>query len=141
LTLYLDTSIFVPLTVFEQKTHAVQTWFSEQNPADLFFSEWGTTEFSAAIALKLRTGQIDSEVRAGANVLFSRYIQQYFQVLLVKRSDFRRAGELASDENLKLRAGDSLHLAIAEQAQATLCTLDKTLHAAALKVGIPAFTL
>jgi len=89
LTLYLDTSIFVPLTVFEQKTHAVQTWFSEQNPADLFFSEWGTTEFSAAIALKLRTGQIDSEVRAGANVLFSRYIQQYFQVLLVKRSDFR----------------------------------------------------
>jgi hypothetical protein len=46
--------------------------------------------------------------------------------------EFRRAAELAGDGSLKLRAGDALHLAIAESlsAQGILCFDDAMIRSA-----------
>ncbi|CAN7668725.1 type II toxin-antitoxin system VapC family toxin [Rhizobium sp. LjRoot254] len=138
---YFDTSIFVPLTVLELKTKAVQQWFSECEPMEIVISDWTIVEFHSALALKLRTGQIDAGLRAGAQELFARYTSESFQIIEVTRADFGRAATLANKEALKLRAGDALHLAIAERQEFQVCTLDKHLFEAAFAVGVPAFTI
>jgi hypothetical protein len=58
------------------------------------------------------------------------------------RDEFRRAAELAGDDALKLRAGDALHLAIAESlsAQGILC-LDDAMIESAKSLGMNVVTV
>lgn len=65
------------------------------------------------------------------------FAQDHCSIAVPQRAEFRRAAELAGDVNLKLRAGDALHLAIAEanKVQGILC-LDETMGAVARKIGL-----
>lgn len=136
--LYFDTSVFVSLVTNELATPAVIAWFSRQDRHNIVISDWVVTEFHAAIAFKLRTGQISAELRVGAERLFEKYTEEYFELIPIERSDFRRAAQLAANETLKLRAGDALHLAKADAMKLEICTLDAGLLSAALSIGLPA---
>lgn len=135
--LYFDTSVFVSLVTNEVATPQITTWFSQQDPQNLVASDWNITEFHSAIAFKLRTGQISADLRRGAEALFKRYVEENFAIIAVERSDFLRAAQLAGREELKLRAGDALHLAKIEARGFMLCTLDLAMLGAATVVGIP----
>jgi predicted nucleic acid-binding protein len=60
-----------------------------------------------------------------------------YKLAVPGREHFRRAAELAGDDALKLRAGDALHLTIAEslKAQAILC-LDHAMIESARLLGM-----
>jgi uncharacterized protein len=90
-------------------------------------SDWVTTEFSSALSIKLRTGQIDATGRMEALALLARLVADSFTVLPVTRSQFRTGARFADQHGLGLRAGDSLHLAVCADHGATLCTLDRRL--------------
>lgn len=139
MTLYLDTSVFVSITTNEAITPRVQLWFANQDLDDIVVSDWVAAEFFAAVAFKQRTEQISAPMRAGAETLFAQYIADSLDVVAVLRSDFKRAGKLAGQEALKLRAGDALHVAISERLGAQICTLDKRLFAAADQIGLSAY--
>jgi predicted nucleic acid-binding protein len=66
LTLYLDTSLLVAALTVEANSSGVQTWLSQQAPGDLVISDWVEAEFSAALSIKLRTGQLAVEHRSRA---------------------------------------------------------------------------
>lgn len=134
-----DTSIFVSLVTNEAATPAVISWFSRQDAFNVVISDWVVTEFYSAIALKLRTEQISAALRAGAERLFEKYTEENFEIIPVERADFRRAAKLVANEDIKLRAGDALHLAIAERLGVQICTLDHRLFAAAGQAGISAY--
>jgi hypothetical protein len=90
------------------------------------------TEFSSALSIKLRTGQLRIADRAGALATFTRLVTDSFTAIPVSRLDFRTAPRLANQHAIGLRAGDALNLAICANHSATLRTLDRRLGDAGL---------
>lgn len=136
---YLDTSVLVAALTREAKTSAIQTWLAEQVTDELLISDWVTTEFSSALSIKLRTGQIDARQRAEALAVFNQLATESLGVLPVSASCFRTAARFADQHALGVRAGDALHLAIAADRGATLCTLDRRLIDAGAALGVSTF--
>lgn len=132
---YVDTSVIVAAMTNEAATSRVQAWLAQG--ADLAVSAWTVSEFSAALSLKLQTGDIDTSHRANALSAFARYCDESFSVLNVPQTSFQTAARFADQYDLGLRAGDALHLAICAEHGAELCTLDRRLAAAGPKLGVP----
>ncbi len=133
---YVDTSALVPAFIREPKTEAVLAWL-ETSGERLVVSEWTIAEFSSAAAMKVRAGEIAPTLAKQARKRFLDFAQDHCSIAVPQRAEFRRAAELAGDVNLKLRAGDALHLAIAEasKAEEILC-LDEAMAAGAKSIGL-----
>ena len=104
---------------------------------DLIISDWVIAEFSAAISIKLRVGSIDLVKRGAALAAFATMIDESFEIAPITSAQFQAAARFAERHELGLRAGDALHLAIANDQGATLCTLDKGLARAGKTLGVP----
>lgn len=139
--LYLDTSVLVAALTSEARTDDIQSWLSEQEADDLAISDWTITEFSSAMSLKLRTGQIEADHRASALAVFNSLKDASLATLSVSPAHFRTAARLADQHAAAVRAGDALHLAIASENGATLATLDVQLAKAGTLLGVKTLLL
>jgi uncharacterized protein len=139
--LYLDTSLLVAVFTNETQTQRLQHWLGQQPVDDLAVSAWVATEFSSALSIKLRSGQMGDAHRADALATFVRLTSDCFTVVPVSRLQFRTAARFVDRHELGLRAGDALHLAVCADNGATLCTLDQRLGRAGLALGIKTMLL
>ena len=129
--IYIDTSALVPVFIREPKSEAVIGWL-ESSGERLSISEWSLVEFASAAAMKVRAGQVAPNLAKRSTARVHEFAQKHCTVAVPGREDFRRAAELAGDGSLKLRAGDALHLAVAESlsAQGILCLDDAMIESA-----------
>lgn len=133
---YCDTSLLVAALAPETATERAQTWLAAQQTGALAISEWVITEFSSALAIKLRTGQIDLDHRAQIFGLFNRLLAESLVTVEIAPTAFRMASGFVDQYGLGLRAGDALHLAVAAQHGLTLVTLDLRLLEAGPILGV-----
>jgi predicted nucleic acid-binding protein len=120
----------------ETRTTDAQAWLQAQPPGEIAISEWGITEFSSALSLKLRVGTITVDQRATALAAFRRLTDRSLRVLTVTSSMFRMAAGFADQRGLAVRAGDALHLAAAHEQGLTLWTLDLRMANAGPGLGV-----
>lgn len=99
-----------------------------------------TTEVSSALSLKVRTGALTPQRRQVSRAGYAQLLDRLL-VLTVTTDHFHAAARYAEQQDLMLRAGDALHLAIAAAQGATLLTLDRRLYDAGLAVGVAAETV
>lgn len=124
---YVDTSTIVALIVNEADSAAVSKWYAGTK-AELVSAAWCVPEFASALGIKQRTGQLDAAQAKQAWERFERLVFNDLKLLPVDPADFHRAAVMTLDAGSSLRAGDALHLACAEHAQAKgMATLDTVL--------------
>ena len=135
---YVDTSVFVTLLVHEPASQAVEAWFERAEITDLALSSWTITEFVSAIGSKVRAGALNAREAKAVLREFHALVHTSLTPIVPNNGDFVAAARLMEQFDLGLRAGDALHVAIAQQAGAArLVTLDKVLARAATQVGLP----
>jgi len=133
--LYLDASIVVAAIVREAATKRVQAFLKQQGPGALRISRWAITEYSSALALKMRTGEMDSALFASAHARLPQFLAGV-GTLEVDAKAFELAAVFCQRHQLGLRAGDALHLAVAAAHGCTLVTLDARMAKAAPDLGV-----
>ena len=133
---YVDTSVIVALLTVEPKTQDVTAWFAGLRDAPTC-SDWLLPEFHSAISIKLRTGQLSPSHAKRVRKAFEFLADGGLRMVPASRAAFTQAALLIQQHAHGLRAGDSLHLAIAlELAASHMATLDETLAANAQRSGM-----
>jgi len=134
--IYLDTSLVVAALTDEHASASVRRWLIAQEAGSLLVSRWVETEFASAIGLKRRRNALSASEASTALSAFKTLARVNCVVAPVSDRHFVNAAERLLRHELGLRAGDALHLAIAEDHNAILATLDSTQSEAARALGM-----
>lgn len=141
MTTYVDTSVLVAALTVETRSADAQAWLGAQPLGELAISDWSFTEFSSALSIKLRTGAIDLSQRARSTAAFRRLVERSVAILTISSRTYRTAAGFADHHSLGVRSGDALHLAVALENGATLCTLDRQMATAGPLLGVATYLL
>lgn len=133
---YLDTSALVPMFLREPKTEPVLAWL-ESAGEPVAVSDWSLVEFASAASIKVRSGAVTAKGARDAIDQAKAFVRTHCTVATPGQEEFQRATELAGDSAAGLRAGDALHLAIAEGLNvATILCLDDAMAQGARTLGM-----
>lgn len=133
---YVDTSAIVALLTVEPKTQDVTAWYAglQEMP---YCADWLLTEFSSAISIKVRTRQLTEPQAKLVRKEFNLLAAGGLRLIPVSRTAFKQAADMVKPHRFGLRAGDSLHLAVALELGAQyIATLDGTLAKNAERKGL-----
>lgn len=134
--IYCDTSVLVASLTDELHSNAVRNWLETCDQGRLTISAWSAIEFSSAVAIKLRTRQIDAAAHTALLSAWRDLIVPRFDNVSINAADYMRAKAIIDTRASNLRGGDALHLAITSNRGASLATLDHLLSAAAIQIGV-----
>ncbi len=132
--IYCDTSVLVAAFAHEARSAATQQWLREHE-RDLVISWWVDTEFASAIAIKRRTGALDT-VAADAVLAGWQSFAAGVAMEVVERRHFEAASAVVLASKSNLRGGDALHLVIARGAGHDIATFDRDLAASCPAHGV-----
>lgn len=138
--LYLDTCVLIPLFLQESTSDSIHAFFELNTQQSMLISAWTQTEFASAIAFKVRSCQLDAPAALDVVRTFHDIAAESFTILLPSANDYAQSQSYLTQFDTGLRAGDALHLAIANTHRATLATHDQLMLAAAAVLGIPTVT-
>jgi len=136
--LYFDTSFLVPLIIPEATSGKIAA-FVRRLPAEEFtVSHWTRVEFSSLIAREVRMGGLAVQAATRADARFEAMVDESFFVLLPDADDFGLAKRYLGQFETGLRAGDALHLAVANNHRAAVIySLDEKLLKAGKILNLP----
>ena len=132
--LYLDTSVVLALFVHEPMSESVGNWVASRRQP-LAFSDWGLTECASALGILQRRGNLAADSAARTYMAITAFVSTSCEFIACASHHQVEAQKLLSRFDLPIRAGDALHLAISQHAQASLVSCDKQLVEVAKAIG------
>jgi predicted nucleic acid-binding protein len=139
--LYFDTSFLTPIFRKEATSAAIEHFLQQQSVGELAISHWARVEFSSVLARDVRMGAIEAQAAIELDAQFEMTVTRSFVVLLPDKDDFDLCKRYLQRFDSNLRAGDALHLAIANNRDArAFYTLDRKLLRAGKLLGLPVAT-
>ncbi len=135
MNVYLDTSVIVSMFTTDAHTSRATTFLARANDR-LALSDWTATEFSSALALGTRVGRLTSLERGAAEAAFQSWQEREPFASALDPNDIRVARNLIKTTARPLRAGDALHIAIAQRLGCSLGTFDVGMRDAAVDLGL-----
>jgi predicted nucleic acid-binding protein len=136
--LYFDTSFLVPLILPEATSDKIAAFVRTLAAEAFAVSHWTMVEFSSLIAREVRMGRLDAGAAKRADARFGTMVEASFTVLLPDAKDFALARQYLGKPETGLRAGDALHLAVANNHHAAaIYSLDKVLLKAGMILRLP----
>jgi predicted nucleic acid-binding protein len=135
---YFDTSFLAPLLLEETTSSAVERFIAGLPAGTLAVSHWTRVEFASLLAREVRMGELDQPTAREVGEEFEAIVAESFVVLLPSARDYTLARQYLGHHECGLRAGDALHLAIAQNNRAeAIYSFDKTLLRAGPALGLP----
>jgi predicted nucleic acid-binding protein len=136
--LYFDTSFLAPLILPEATSDEIAAFVGGLRAEELTISHWTRVEFSSLIAREVRMGGLDVGAGRRADARFEAMVDESFAVVLPTVEDFDLAKWYLGQFETGLRAGDALHLAVANNHRAAaIYSLDKRLVEAGKILDLP----
>ena len=133
--IYLDASVLIAVLAEEPASAAVRQ-FLRAHREDRLISDFAAAEVASAISRLLRMRLLTEEEGSARLADFDAWRAAASSAADIHAADARLAYAYVRRFNLRLRAPDTLHLAIARRLDATLVTLDCRMAAAAKELGV-----
>ena len=132
MTVYLDTSVLMSLFQTDKHTERASAWIEG---VDAFvMSSWTLTEFSSALAVKTRMRNLRDRDRREFELQLDQWLRGRV-VLSVLDGDMVDARRLVRND-VRLRAPDALHIALAARHGCVVATLDEDMAAVGRDIGL-----
>ena len=132
MTVYLDTSVLVSLFQNDKHTERASAWL--EGVDSFVLSSWTLTEFSSALAVRTRMRQLLDRERREFELQLDQWLRGRV-ILSVFDGDMLEARRLVRND-VRLRAPDGLHLAVAVRHGCILATLDEDMAKVAGDIGL-----
>jgi uncharacterized protein len=134
---YFDTSVVIPLYIKEATSNDCQT-FVNAHKGGLTLSQWTIVEVYSGFSLLKRTGVLQTADITLISTTLEQQTKLYFSLLALQESDFLTAKDYLAHNTfaLNLRAGDALHIAVAQNHSLGLVTSDSNMVKAAKALGV-----
>lgn len=134
MTVYVDTSVLVPLFTTDALSERADRFFDETLPAVLL-SDLACAEFASAMARKARTAVLSTDQARAAFTAFDAWTSQQSTRVQVSSADITLAESFIRRLDLTLRAPDAMHIAMAIRLGAPLATFDRAMEDSARALG------
>jgi predicted nucleic acid-binding protein len=136
LSVYLDTSVLLPLVVPDAHMARAEA-FMATDPSGIMVSDFAAAEFASGVSRLVRMSEIDEAEARQAFIAFDGWVLRAAVRLPVLGEDVRAAEAELRRLEVRLAAPDVLHLVIARRLTAPLATFDVRMHRTAEALGIP----
>ncbi|MDR7142697.1 putative nucleic-acid-binding protein [Rhizobium sp. BE258] len=91
---YLDTSVIIAALVNDDSSERASAFLWDAvNTSRVVVSDWTLTEFSSAIALKIRAGQLNSQYQAEIQQVFEGLVHETFELVCRRKTPLCPCGE------------------------------------------------
>jgi uncharacterized protein len=135
LTCYLDASVMLPMLVKEPASAAVDAFMATVQQ-EVWVSDFAAAEVASALSRLVRAAHLQATDAAARLSEFDIWRAAMTSTVDIQASDTRLAYIYVRRFDLRLRAPDALHVAVARRLDAVLVTLDRRMATAAIDLGV-----
>lgn len=87
---YCDTSILVPLVLWESTSNQVEEFFAGSSEFELAISQWTRVEFFSSVSRYVRMGHLEVTTAQAAGSKFEAIVENSFAIISPNRDDFEK---------------------------------------------------
>ncbi len=139
MSLYLDTSVLIPLFIREDDSTLVKKWINSVEEK-LYYSHLVAGEFNSAVSRYVRMGAFDPDQADAIRNEAALWLQQEVCCASLENEDVYAASRAVANPQPKLLMPDAIHLVVCARMDLTLATLDKDLLIVAEREGVSAIS-